>query len=88
MEKILYQIRIRGHLSADLGEYFPCFRIDNQPDGSCLLTGPLPDQPALFGVLIRIRDLGLPLLSLSTACQEESISPLAASAGKNLEDFG
>jgi hypothetical protein len=60
----IYQIRVRGHLSEQRAEWFDGLSIENQPNGEALLTGPVLDQAALHGVLIRIRDLGLPLLSM------------------------
>ena len=66
----IYQIRIRGHLSDKRAEWFDGLTIENQPDGEALITGPVADQAALHGLLIRIRDLGLPLLSV--LCVEPS----------------
>jgi hypothetical protein len=66
----IYQIRVRGHLSEERAEWFDGLSIENQPNGEALLTGPVPDQAALHGLLIRIRDLGLPLLSV--LCIEQS----------------
>ncbi len=60
----IYQIRVRGHLSEKRAEWFDGLSIENQPNGEAVLTGPVPDQAALHGLLIRIRDLGLPLLSV------------------------
>ena len=60
----VYQIRVRGHLSEKRAEWFDGLSIENQPNGEALLIGPIPDQAALHGLLIRIRDLGLPLLSV------------------------
>ncbi len=60
----IYQIRVRGHLSKKRAEWFDGLSIENQPNGEALLTGPIPDQAALHGLLTRIRDLGLPLLSV------------------------
>jgi len=66
----IYQIRVRGHLSDKRAEWFDGLTIENQPDGEALITGPVADQAALHGLLIRIRDLGLPLLSV--LCLEPS----------------
>jgi hypothetical protein len=60
----IYQIRVRGHLSKKRAEWFDGLSIENQPNGETLLTGPIPDQAALHGLLVRIRDVGLPLLSV------------------------
>jgi hypothetical protein len=64
---ILCQIRVKGHLypSDRWAEWFGGLTIENQPDGEALLSGLLPDQAALHGVLNRIRDLGLTLVSVN-----------------------
>jgi hypothetical protein len=60
----LYEIRIQGLLDESWSDWFDGLTIIPQPDGATLLTGPLTDQAALHGVLNRIRDIGLPLLSV------------------------
>jgi hypothetical protein len=60
----IYQIRVRGHLSQERAEWFDGLTIQNQPNGEALLSGPVTDQAALHGLLVKIRDLGLPLLSV------------------------
>jgi hypothetical protein len=57
-----YEIRIGAHLGPEWSDWFADLQIENQPDGVALLSGTLPDQAALHGVLTRIRDMGLPLL--------------------------
>jgi hypothetical protein len=69
----IYQIRVRGHLSEKRAEWFDGLSIENQPNGEAVLTGPVPDQAALHGLLIRIRDLGLPLLSVLCVEQNEAV---------------
>lgn len=59
-----YQIRVRGHLSDKRAECFGGLTIENQPNGGALISGPAADQAALHGLLIGVRDLGLPLLSV------------------------
>jgi len=61
------QIRVKGHLypTSRWVEWFGGLTIENQPDGEALLSGPLPDQAALYGVLNRIRDLGLTLVAVN-----------------------
>lgn len=66
-EPASYHIRVKGHLSDRWAHWFAPMAIAPQPDGETLLTGPLPDQAALHGVLKLIRDLGLPLLSVAEA---------------------
>jgi hypothetical protein len=59
-----YEIRVRGHLSDLWKDWFENLTIENQPDGEAVLSGPIPDQAALHGVLNRVRDLGLVLVSV------------------------
>ena len=61
----VYQIVIKGHLDSEWSEWFEGLTITMVDNGATILSGPLVDQTALHGVLIKIRDLGLPLLSLT-----------------------
>ena len=63
-EQVVYQIRVRGVLDAGWSDWFDGLTICPQADGTTLLTGPVRDQSALHGLLAKIRDLGLPLLSM------------------------
>jgi hypothetical protein len=60
-----YRITIKGHLGSEWSDWFDGLTITMAGDGETILTGPIVDQTALHGVLIKIRDLGLPLLSLA-----------------------
>jgi len=60
----IYQITLEGNLDQRWSDWFDGFTIIPQADGATLLTGPVVDQAALHGMLSRIRDLGLPLLSI------------------------
>jgi hypothetical protein len=68
----LYEIRLKGHLDQRWADWFDGLLITLQDNGDTLLTGRVVDQAALHGVLKRIRDLGLPLLSVIRA---ESVRP-------------
>jgi hypothetical protein len=61
----VYQIVVKGHLDGEWSEWFDGLTITLADSGEIVLTGPVVDQTALHGVLIKIRDLGLPLLSLT-----------------------
>jgi hypothetical protein len=61
----IYQIRLKGHLGPQWTDWFEGLTITLQKDGDTLLTGPLVDQAALHGLLKKIRDLGMPLLSVN-----------------------
>ncbi len=63
-------IKIRGYLDASWSDWFGGLSITYLEDNSTLLSGPLPDQAALFGLLERIRDLNLNLISV--ACNSPS----------------
>ena len=60
-----YEIRLRGQLEARWEVWFDGLAITQDQDGNTLLSGPLADQAALHGVLKKVRDLGLPLLSVN-----------------------
>ena len=67
-----YHIRLRGHLADHWSAWFDNMTICNEPNGEAVLRGLLPDQAALHGVLIKIRDLGLPLLAITTVAMDET----------------
>ncbi|MGH3146546.1 MAG: hypothetical protein ACRDTR_12170 [Rubrobacter sp.] len=60
---MVYQIRIKGHLGPRWADWFGGMTITLEGDGETLLTGPVEDQAALHGLLRKVRDLGMPLLS-------------------------
>jgi hypothetical protein len=62
---VVYQIRIKGHLGSQWTDWFEGLTITLEEDGDTLLTGPVIDQAALHGLLKKVRDLGLPLISVS-----------------------
>jgi len=59
-----YQIRVKGHLNCQWTDWFEGLTITLEDDGNTLLTGPVIDQARLHGLLRKVRDLGLPLLSV------------------------
>jgi hypothetical protein len=64
-QPMIYQIRIKGHLGREWTDWFEGLTITLEDNGETLLTGALVDQAALFGLLRKVRDVGLPLLSVS-----------------------
>ena len=66
-----YQIRIEGHLSDSWSSWFEGLAIRHEDSGETVLAGSLADQAALHGVLMRIRDLGLPLISVTRQKQAD-----------------
>ena len=63
-QPVVYQIRIKGHLGHQWTDWFEDLTITLEEDGDTLLTGPVIDQAALHGLLKKVRDLGLPLVSV------------------------
>ena len=63
-QTVVYQIRIKGHLGREWTDWFEGLTITLEEDGDTLLTGPVIDQAALHGLLRKVRDLGMPLVSL------------------------
>ena len=59
-----YEIRVQGVLDASWSRWFDGLRITGEPTGTTVLSGAIADQAALHGLLTKIRDLGLPLVSL------------------------
>jgi hypothetical protein len=61
----IFQIRIQGHLGQQWAGWFDGLTIVLEEDGNTLLSGPVIDQSALHGILKKIRDLGMPLLTVN-----------------------
>jgi len=59
-----YEIRVQGRLGPEWSAWFDGLTINHQPDGETVLAGPVADQSALHGILIKVRNMGLPLLSV------------------------
>ena len=64
-QPMIYQIRIKGHLGHQWTDWFEGLTITLEDNGDTLLTGPVVDQAALHGLLKKVRDLGMPLISVT-----------------------
>jgi len=71
----VYQIRLKGHLGHQWTEWFGGLTITLEDDGETLLTGPVVDQAALHGLLRKVRDLGMPLLSVNRVNPGQADAP-------------
>ncbi|MGD8968000.1 MAG: hypothetical protein PVI07_10885 [Anaerolineae bacterium] len=75
VESQVYRIRVKGHLDNGWSEWFEGLSVTREEDGTTVLTGPVADQPALHGLLVKIRDLGLPLVSVNCVKPNEGEVP-------------
>jgi len=75
----LYKIRIKGHLDSQWTDWFEGLTITLEENGETLITGPVIDQAALHGLLKKIRDLGMPLVSV---CPGKSVNMDSSSSIK------
>ena len=65
----VYQIRVKGHLGSQWKDWFGGLTVTLEDNGETLLTGPVADQAALHGLLRKMRDLGMPLVSVVSVVQ-------------------
>jgi hypothetical protein len=75
-QPMVYQIRIKGHLGHQWTEWFEGLTITHEEDGDTLLTGSVIDQAALHGLLKKVRDLGMPLLSVDSVTPNPGDTPV------------
>ncbi|HEX9384721.1 MAG TPA: hypothetical protein VF918_00240 [Anaerolineales bacterium] len=71
----LYEIRIEGHLDDRWADWFGGLTVTLEQEGNTLLTGPVVDQAALYGLLRKVRDLGMPLLSVNRLQPDQGDAP-------------
>jgi hypothetical protein len=64
-QPLVYQIKVEGHLGYQWTDWFAGLAITLEEDGDTLLTGLVVDQAALYGLLKKVRDLGMPLVSVN-----------------------
>lgn len=77
----IYQIRLKGHLDSHWTDWFAGLRVTLDENGETLLTGPVADQSALHGLLKKIRDLGMPLISVNRI-EFDSSQPTRSNSGE------
>ena len=70
-----YEIRLKGYLDARWARRFEGLSLSHDSDGTTILSGPVVDQAALYGLLRQVRDLGLPLLSVVHIGPEQANGP-------------
>jgi hypothetical protein len=72
---MIYQIRIEGHLGDQWTDWFDGLIITLVDNGDTLLTGPVVDQAALHGLLKKVRELGIPLISVNRVKPDQTDAP-------------
>lgn len=75
LEAERYEIRLRGHLETRWAAWFDGMTLSHENDGSTLLSGPIVDQAALHGLLQKVRDTGLPLVSVTCIRHDQPTGP-------------
>ncbi len=71
-----YEIRLTGHLDVRWAAWFDGLTVSHESDGTTVLSGAIVDQAALHGVIQRVRDLGLPLVSVSQVETDQPDLPI------------
>jgi hypothetical protein len=71
----LYEIRLKGHLDNKWAESFGHMSFSHTSDGTTILAGPVVDQAALYGLLRKVRDLGLPLIAVNRVDPKQANQP-------------
>jgi hypothetical protein len=79
MTSMQYEIRLKGHLAPRWAAWFDGLTLTHERDGTTRLAGPVADQAALYGLLHKVRDLGLPLLSVTSVDPRQPAVPSCAS---------
>ena len=74
-EPTCYEIRLKGHLDARWAKSFEHMSFTQTSDGTTILSGPVVDQATLYGLLRKVRDLGLPLLSVMEVGSRQANKP-------------
>ena len=72
-----YEIRVKGHLDTRWAAWFDGLTIAHGSDGTTIIHGPVADQAALHGLLQKVRDLGLPLISVNHVAPGHPSAPAA-----------
>jgi len=80
---MIYQIRIEGQLGPQWSDWFEGLSITQEEDGTTLLTGPVADQSALHGLLKKVRDLGMPLVSVNRMETDGCSNPTQITKGED-----
>ena len=81
-----YEIRVTGHLGSRWAAWFDGLDLTTDDDGTTVIRGPVVDQAALHGLLQKLRDLGIPLVSLSPVSPVSPVAPDATDSPAHLNN--
>ncbi len=84
----MYAIRVAGHLDGQSAGWFEGLTITLEAGGETLLAGVVVDQPALFGLLKKVRDLGLPLISVQRIAEAGEPQPIKQLDEREKNEYG
>jgi hypothetical protein len=88
MEQPIYRIRVKGHLGDGWADWFEGLTIGREKDGITVMVGPIADQAALYGLLVKLRNLCLPLISVNRVTMPSSGSIPTVDDEGSLEEAG
>ena len=80
-----YEIRVKGHLGHRWAAWFDGLSVTALDDGTAVISGPVVDQAALHGLLHKLRDVGIPLISLTQLLRDAAVSTVAPPAPRTPE---
>ena len=75
LDATAYEIRVTGHLDGRWAASFEGLSVRQEPDGTTVICGPVADQAALHGLLQRVRDLGIALVSVTAIEADQPTTP-------------
>lgn len=76
---VVYEIKVEGHLGIEWTDWFNGLTITRHDNGDTLISGPVLDQAALYGLLKKVRDLGMALISVNRIMSEDTVRTVETS---------
>ena len=81
-----YDIRVKGHLDARWAAWFDGMSLTNEIGGTTVINGPVVDQAALHGLLQKLRDIGMPLVSVTQVNRDQGDEPTIEPQGLRIHE--
>jgi hypothetical protein len=80
-----YEIRLQGHLDSRWAAWFDGLSLTNESDGTTIIHSPVADQAALYGLLQKVRDIGLPLVSVTQVQPDQPECPPSSPGNSSIQ---